>query len=269
MIKISKAITCLYVGIVAAEATEVIFDDIKKANSEYIDIKFEEKQDMLVITGVSIHDFRINPYGLNDLDTQFIRIVDDKGNTVMEEEFLEVTFKIPALTKSNKPIHVKEKAFKALQAHDLRLNLQFIATIDGSGFKKYVQLPPDCSEMFCDSDRICKIDFSGADLSKVTSADSMFKNCRGLESVIWGECDTKNINTMRAMFQNCWYLQNLDLSKFNTENVTDMSYMFDDCHNLVNLDLGSFDTKNVINMTNMFSECPRLKAHIKLITRTE
>lgn len=128
-------------------------------------------------------------------------------------------------------------------------------------------------------------DFSHTDLSRTTNMESMFQNCKHLETCVFGEVNTPELKNIKNMFKycsalrsvdiaslqtdkvtdmsslffNCSSLERLDLTGFMTNSVTDMSNMFYSCRKLETLDLSSFDTSNVTNMNSMFGSCNSLK----------
>ena len=99
------------------------------------------------------------------------------------------------------------------------------------------------------------------DLSKFTDGvknmKNMFKNCKGLEYVNFGNFDTSSVETMENMFFGT-NLQFLDLSKFNTKSVTNMDNMFSESKNLLYLNLNNFVTSKVTTMKYMFKNCKSL-----------
>ena len=112
----------------------------------------------------------------------------------------------------------------------------------------------------------CKIDFSGSDVTKITSLSGLFESACGggtAEIDITG-IDTSNITSMYSMFyavgQNASSLTINGLQDLNTEKVTNMNYMFyltshinlDDFHiyNDASMPLAFSGTKNVnMNIT--------------------
>ena len=99
------------------------------------------------------------------------------------------------------------------------------------------------------------------DLSKFTdevkNMRNMFKNCKGLEYVNFGNFDTSHVTTMENMFFGT-NLQFLDLSKFDTSSVSNMDNMFSESKNLLYLNLNNFNTIKVDNMNKMFKNCKSL-----------
>ena len=94
--------------------------------------------------------------------------------------------------------------------------------------------------------------------SAVTDMESMFSNCRSLNSIDLSNFDTSQVRNMNYMFLSCSTLENLDLSSFNTVQVTSMISMFGDCTNLRNIELSSLNTEKVSNMQMMFYGCSNL-----------
>ena len=92
----------------------------------------------------------------------------------------------------------------------------------------------------------------------VSTARSMFLDCRSLESLDLSGLDTSKATDMFGMFEGCSLLEFLDLSGLDTSKATDMSSMFCGCSSLESLDLSGFDTSNVIGMRDMFRYCKSL-----------
>lgn len=97
------------------------------------------------------------------------------------------------------------------------------------------------------------------DTRNVRYMESMFYQCRTLESIDLSSFDTINVQTMAFMFARCLKLKHLHLSSFNTENVTSMEKMFFHCHELSSLDVSSFNTSRVYNVSHMFDFCNALE----------
>ena len=99
------------------------------------------------------------------------------------------------------------------------------------------------------------------DLSKFTdevwNMKNMFKNCKGLEYVNFGNFDTSYVTTMENMFFGT-NLQFLDLSNFDTSSVSNMDNIFSESKNLLYLNLNNFNTIKVTTMNNMFKNCKSL-----------
>ena len=93
---------------------------------------------------------------------------------------------------------------------------------------------------------------------KLTTANSMFKNCDKLRSANLSNLDTSNVNNMSYMFNGCTSLTYLDVSNFDTSKVNYMSYMFNDCISLTSLNVSNFNTSQIVDMSNMFAGCNKL-----------
>lgn len=120
----------------------------------------------------------------------------------------------------------------------------------------------DMTNMFDGDNGLTSIKFSGNfKTSNVTSMDSMFRNCSGLNSTTpldLSGFDTSNVKSMAEMFSGCSGLTTLSLSNFNTANVNNMNSMFSGCSGLTSVDLSSFNTAKVTTMNSMFSGCSSL-----------
>ena len=53
--------------------------------------------------------------------------------------------------------------------------------------------------------------------------------------------DDSKVTTMNSMFKNCVNLVNINFGEINTSSVEDMSYLFQDCIKLTSIDLSNFD----------------------------
>ncbi|MBQ7575271.1 MAG: BspA family leucine-rich repeat surface protein [Bacteroidales bacterium] len=111
-----------------------------------------------------------------------------------------------------------------------------------------------------DSVTVTTLDLSSFNTAKVTTMNSMFRNCFNLKNVNLGSFNTASVKNMAYMFNHCDELETLDLSNFNTANDTTMAYMFGNNPKLKNLNISSFRTANVQNMNNMFRSCSSLES---------
>ena len=101
-----------------------------------------------------------------------------------------------------------------------------------------------------------------------TSCYKWFDNFTALQTIEGIEnLNTENVTIMNSMFTNCKSLESLDLSSFNTNEVTDMTTMFADCKNLNTIYVSDkFTTDKVttnswgfIMHMNMFDGCTQLQ----------
>lgn len=88
--------------------------------------------------------------------------------------------------------------------------------------------------------------------SKVTSLESVFRNCHYLLEVPL--IDTTNITSFKNTFQSCTALTTLP--QFNTQEVITMAYMCSGCHSLLNVP--QLDTTKVTTMQQAFYNCLNL-----------
>ena len=95
-------------------------------------------------------------------------------------------------------------------------------------FPETTQNLPDTSYMFQSCTALKSIDFSNADLSKVTSMDYMFMGCTLLESVTFPE-NLQNLGTIKYAFSSCSSLKSIDFSNCNLTKLTYLNYMFESC----------------------------------------
>lgn len=102
-------------------------------------------------------------------------------------------------------------------------------------------------------------DFSHTDLSGITNMESMFQNCKHLETCVFGEVNTTELKNIKNMFKYCYALRSVDIASLQTDKVTDMSSLFFNCSSLERLDLTGFMTNSVTDMSNMFYSCRKLE----------
>jgi surface protein len=66
-------------------------------------------------------------------------------------------------------------------------------------------------------------------IKDVTSMNYMFKGCRNLRFINFGDFDASKVTSMISMFEGCSSLISINLSYFDTSNVIDMSSTFINC----------------------------------------
>ena len=125
-------------------------------------------------------------------------------------------------------------------------------------FPETTQNLPDTSNMFQSCTALKSIDFSNADLSKVTSMEFMFKGCTLLESVTFPE-NLQNLETIKYAFSSCSSLKSIDFSNCNLTKLTYLNFMFESCTSLESVSFPESLT-NVVNMQNLFQECSSLQS---------
>lgn len=116
----------------------------------------------------------------------------------------------------------------------------------------------NASCMFRDCIDLASIDMSSFDTSNVTDMESMFSGCGSLTSIDVSSFVTRSVTNMDRMFCGCGSLTSIDLSSFDTRKVTDMGYMFAGCSSLASIDMNSFATGNDANIEMMFYNCSSL-----------
>ncbi len=116
----------------------------------------------------------------------------------------------------------------------------------------------DASCLFKNCTNLVSVNLDNFDTSSVTKMQGMFSGCENLTGVDVSGFDTCNVTNMAEMFWNCMNLVSVDVSGFNTCNVTSMGGMFCRCISLTSVDVSGFDTRNVTNMWWMFYGCSSL-----------
>ena len=114
--------------------------------------------------------------------------------------------------------------------------------------------------MFLDCRSLESLDLSGLDTSSATNMSSMFWGCSSLKSLDLSGLDTSSVEGMCSMFLGCFSLESLDLSGLDTSSVEGMTGMFEGCSSLKSLDLSGLDTTRVTGMSGMFRGCSSLES---------
>ena len=96
-------------------------------------------------------------------------------------------------------------------------------------------------------------------IKDVTSMNYMFKGCRNLRYINFGDFDASKVTSMISMFEGCSSLISINLSYFDTSNVIDMSSTFINCISLKILDISNFNMEKVTKYNNMFKNLTALK----------
>ena len=118
----------------------------------------------------------------------------------------------------------------------------------------------DIRWMFQGCSKLKYLDISSFNLSKVKIADEMFSGCENLEIINFNTKDKMNeVTNLNSMFNNCKNLQSLELSFMDTSKVTNMKYMFNNCESLKILNIPNFKIISVDNITSIFNGCRSLQ----------
>ena len=122
-------------------------------------------------------------------------------------------------------------------------------------------------DSFLSNNRSIQIEYLfSIDLSKmlpiikdVTSMNFMFKGCKNLKYINFGNFDASKVTSMISMFEGCTSLISLNLSNFDTSNVIHMSRIFNNLISLKILDISNFNMEKVINYNDMFCNLTELR----------
>ena len=90
---------------------------------------------------------------------------------------------------------------------------------------------------------------------KVTTMNSMFRNCTGLRNT-FKFTSTENVTDMNRLYANCGRLREINMGSLNTKKVKNMEYIFDGCKEVYLIDLGEMSSKSLTNCNGMFSGVP-------------
>ena len=92
-------------------------------------------------------------------------------------------------------------------------------------------------------------------LDKVTSMDSMFRNCAKFNNGIFHLSKHAIVNSMEEMFNGCFQFNQQTIKLWNVSNVTNMRRMFKDCRNF-RVDISFWNVRKVSEYMDMFVNCP-------------
>lgn len=93
---------------------------------------------------------------------------------------------------------------------------------------------------------------SSWDVSKATSLDACFQDCRQLTSLDLSSWDMSKVTNMSFAFENCNNLRNINFGSNNFKNVTTLYRAFRSCNSLT-LDLSDFDFSNLQSLGYSFN----------------
>ena len=141
-------------------------------------------------------------------------------------------------------------------------NCYDLRSLDISGLK--TQNVTSMTAMF----RYCRglnqaLDLRHFDVSKVTTLENMFYDCKAITEINLTGWNPKLTSTsaLNGLFYGCYSLKHIyGIKNFNTSNCTTFSCLFYDCRNLQELeDLSDWDTSNVTNLYYVFYNCMSIK----------
>ena len=124
-----------------------------------------------------------------------------------------------------------------------------------------VSLLTSLNYFFQQCSSLVEVDLSDWNTGNVTNMQSMFDECKELQSVgDLSNWDVSKVTNMNRIFYKCQSLQNLNLSDWNIGNITSLYNMFCECNLLQSIgDLSNWDVSKVTNIGNMFEDCKSLQ----------
>ena len=100
------------------------------------------------------------------------------------------------------------------------------------------------------------IDISGANVTDISSFESLFTPCTNLKSINMSGINTGNSVSTKSMFQDCANLQTVDFSGWDWGNNSNPIYMFKNCANLEKIYVfPETDLSGRFGSTTMFNGC--------------
>ena len=111
----------------------------------------------------------------------------------------------------------------------------------------------------CGNKYLHSLDLSNWETSRMTDANSMFRECSSLQLIDVSNWKTQALVGAGCMFYQCSSLQSLDVSNWNTQALTNGYYMFAQCSSLQSLDVSKWNTQALASVDGMFRECSALQ----------
>lgn len=111
----------------------------------------------------------------------------------------------------------------------------------------------------CGNKYLHSLDLSNWETSRMTDANSMFRECSSLQLIDVSNWNTQALVGAGCMFYQCSSLQSLDVSNWNTQALTNGYYMFAQCSSLQSLDVSKWNTQALTNAIGMFAESSSLQ----------
>lgn len=111
----------------------------------------------------------------------------------------------------------------------------------------------------CGNKYLHSLDLSNWETSRMTDANSMFRECSSLQLIDVSNWNTQALVGAGCMFYQCSSLQSLDVSNWNTQALTNGYYMFAQCSSLQSLDVSKWNTQALTNAIGMFTESSALQ----------
>ena len=116
-----------------------------------------------------------------------------------------------------------------------------------------IALPADSTSLFYNLTSMTTFDGTNLDMSQVTNATYMFRECTSLTKIEGAEdWDTSNLTSAKAMFYNCSKLDGLDVSGWDVSNIENGGWMFYNCASVTELDVANWDTSSMNFSKSMF-----------------
>jgi len=100
--------------------------------------------------------------------------------------------------------------------------------------------------MFYNCKKLNNVDISSWDLSKVENINNLFYDCESLTNLDVGLLSRlSHIKYANYLFYNCKSLQWINLKNWHTSNLQEATYLFAGCSNLLVADITNFDTRQI------------------------
>ena len=105
------------------------------------------------------------------------------------------------------------------------------------------------------------IGLENLDVSKVERMNSMFSNCKKLQTLDLSKWKTHNLESMSSMFCNCIKLKEIKgIESFDTTSLNFIRELFRGCSSLESIDLNNWKIKEIYSLENLFKNCKKLKS---------
>ena len=122
---------------------------------------------------------------------------------------------------------------------------------------KKARMPADCSSFFSGNANVEKFNFTGFDVTQISTVNGMFKDAAGLKEVEFSTGFNANVLTDTGdMFSGCTNFTTADFTNFYTGELTNVKDMFNGCSKISSVVLTQyFMTGSVTDYSGMFKNC--------------
>ena len=108
--------------------------------------------------------------------------------------------------------------------------------------------------------KVKSINFTGMQLTNVTTITYAFSSCRSLEAVVWGESDLSGISSIQAIFDGAQSIKSISLPGTINLSANNAMYLaFRNCKHVQTIDLSNVEFQNNVSFNQTFDGCSSLE----------